>query len=876
VTALDSDSIESRLPADLTSFVGREREAAEVVRLLGGTRLLTLTGPGGVGKTRLAIHVARTASGSFADGIALAELASLTDGALVGPAVAAAVGVPDQASGGEPVVRSLAAFLRPRVMLLVVDNCEHLVGACAELAETLLRGCPNLRVLATSRQPLGVAGEVAWPVPSLGLPPTGAHDPAAHEAVRLFVERARAARPDFVLAADTGPAVVETVRRLDGVPLAIELAAARVAAMSPAEIASRLADRFALLTTGDRTAPARHRTLRATMDWSFDLLDAAEQRLFRRLGVFAGGFLLEAAEEVCSGDGIDPGAVLDLLAGLVSRSLVAARPEGRRTRYVLLETVRAYALERLAAAGESESVRGRHAAHYRDFVECAELRVRGPDQVAWLDRLDAEHDNIRAALAYGADRPAELETALRIVGALWRFWGLRGYATEGRRWCARVLGVDEPGTAGSLPPTSAAARALCTAAVLPFLQGDHRAALPFAEEAVRIGRQVGDPATLGPALIAFGAVLFNHGEHARAKQLIDEQLSLRWSHDPREETARGLHWRATLARAAGQLDAARHDHEQALALARELGDLWYETQILSGLGLTAARAGDFAAARRAFAACLAVRERLRDGPGVAWSRINLGDAARAEGDLAAAGEHYRAALNVLQRVGDRAGTADARAALGWVALERNDLPAARGHAIASLALRHELHHWAAVPGALEQVAAVAAAGREPATALRLAAAADALRVTFGVPASPEERRTRERWCGAPRTPADREAWEAGRALTPEQAVAEALALEVVEDQVGALPVRVSGVAGPLSPREREVADLIAAGLSNQEIAERLVISERTAERHAENIRTKLGVRSRAQVAAWVERERLAGRLGTAVGTAPDALRGSRR
>jgi predicted ATPase/DNA-binding CsgD family transcriptional regulator len=840
------------LPVSLTSFVGREPEIARVRDLLGGARLLTLTGPGGVGKTRLALEAARGALGAFPDGVWLAELAPLADPALVPKTVAAALGLPEQPR--QPLLATIAEPLRPRQLLVVLDNCEHLVGACAELVETLLRLCPCMRVLATSREALGVVGELPWRLPPLGTPAVDDPDPGAHAAVRLFVERARAVRPEFALDAQTAGAVAEVVRRLDGLPLAIELAAARTAAMSPAEIAARLADRFALLTSGPRTAPVRHRTLRAALDWSFDLLEPDERRLFRRLGVFAGGWLLEAAEEVCAGDGVERAAVLDLVAGLVARSLVAVRSEGNRTRYALQDTVRAYALARLAEAGETETVRRRHAAYYCDCVEAAEPGTRGPDQVAWFDRLEAEHDNVRAALAYCADRPAERDTAIRIVGALWRFWGMRGYATEGQRWCARVLGLDEAGAVDRLPRTSAAVRALYTAAILPFLQGDHRAALPLAEAALRLGRVVGEPAALGSALIVLAVVLFNHGEHRRARALVDEQLTLPWAGDPREQAFRGLHVRATLERTAGDLDAARRDHERALALVRELGDLWYETQILSGLGLTAARVGDFAAARRAFAACLAVRERLRDRPGVAWSRVNLGDAARAEGDLAAAAEHYTAALDALRRVGDRSGEADALAALGWVALERGDRAAARRHAARSLSLRRDLGHLAGVPGGLDQIAAVAAATGDAARAFRLCGAADSLRVAFGLKASTEERRSRERWCAAPRAPADRAAWEAGGALAPEAALAEALAPDVGEREDGGR-AHTSAAPGPLSAREREVAELIAAGMSNQEIAARLVLSARTVERHAENIRGKLGVRTRAQVAAWVERER---------------------
>jgi non-specific serine/threonine protein kinase len=396
----------TNLPISLTSFIGREREIAEVTRLLAGppseSRLLTLTGAGGCGKTRLALRVAGEALGDFPDGVWLVELAALADPALVAGAVAMAVGVREVP--GRALTESLVDHLRDRTLLLILDNCEHLVAAAAGLADVLLRSCPRLRVLATSREPLGSAGETIWRVPSLTLPPLSAADAplleplTRYEAVRLFVERARAAVPAFAPSAENAPALVEICRRLDGIPLAIELAAARVRVFSAAQIAARLDDRFRLLTAGPRTALPRQQTLRATVDWSYDLLAEPERALLRRLSVFAGGWTFEAAEAVAAGDGIQTHAVLDLMAQLVDKSLVIAEEQRGAVRYRLLETIRAYARDRLLEAGEAERTRDRHLAYFLGLAEEAEPRLRGAEERVTLDRLEAEHANLQAAL----------------------------------------------------------------------------------------------------------------------------------------------------------------------------------------------------------------------------------------------------------------------------------------------------------------------------------------------------------------------------------------------------------------------------------------------------------------------------------------------
>ncbi len=474
---LSLDARATNLPRPLTSFVGRVHESAEVKRLLPTTCLLTLTGSGGSGKTRLALQVAADVLGEYADGVWLVELAAVPGPALVPQTVASALGVREVP--GRPLQATLLEYLGHRTLLVVLDNCEHLIEASAHLVQTLLEACPGLRILATSREPLGVPGEVAWRVPSLSLPDPrrlpSVDDLGACEAVRLFVERAAAVHPAFRLTPQNAPAVATVVRRLDGIPLAVELAAARVPALTVAQIAERLDDRFRLLTGGRRTALPRQQTLRATMDWSYQLLPERERVLLRRLAVFAGGWTLGAVEAVCGGDGIEGLAVFDLLTQLVFKSLVIMDEQVGDVRYRLLETVRQYGRDRLLESEETVPVRGRHLVWYRDLAEQAETELMGAGQAAWLDRLEAEHANIRAALEW-ATGGREVEVGLRLAGAVWRFWFVRGYFAEGRARLQALLAK------GAEVPPAVRAKALKAAGNLAvFCQGDYASGRLFYE-----------------------------------------------------------------------------------------------------------------------------------------------------------------------------------------------------------------------------------------------------------------------------------------------------------------------------------------------------------------------------------------------------------
>jgi predicted ATPase/DNA-binding SARP family transcriptional activator/DNA-binding CsgD family transcriptional regulator len=587
----------NNLPHALTSFVGREREAAEVKRLLATSRLLTLTGTGGSGKTRLALEVARDLVGAYQDGAWLIEIAPLSEGELVPQAVTGALGVRDQP--GRPLTETLVDALREKQALLVMDNCEHLVEACAGLAETLLGRCPYLRILTTSREVLGAAGEVSWQVPSLSGPdsrytPT-VEELEGYESVRLFVERARYRDPSFVLTLQNAQAVAEICERLEGIPLAIELAAARVE-LGVERIASRLDDSLKLLTAGRRTATLRQRTLRGTLDWSYDLLDEPERKLFGWLSVFAGGWTLEAAEAVGAGGGIDEGDVLDLLSRLVDKSLMVAGASGDGgVRYRLLEPVRQYARERLEESSEAEAVRRRHAECHLRLAEEAEPKLRGAEYGVWLERLEREHDNLRAALGWALGR-GEAELGLRLGGALGEFWQMRGYLNEARRWLEAVL-------ANGYAPTLTRARVLVRTGDVAWEQVDYERAVALSEEALALSRELGDRVGVASALYNLGTVALFGNELERASPLLEEAAILQ--RELRDKPSLVL----TL-QSLGLVAVAQHDYEGAQALYEEILPLsrqtGYNLGIMVSLGLGALAAlgrGDHGR----------TRERLKEG-----------------------------------------------------------------------------------------------------------------------------------------------------------------------------------------------------------------------------------------------------------------------
>jgi predicted ATPase/transcriptional regulator with XRE-family HTH domain len=504
----------TNLPVQPTSFIGRERELCEVRSLLSHAPLLTLTGAGGAGKTRLALATARELIGEYPDGVLLLELAALADPAFVVQSVATVLGLREEAH--RPLLATLVDHLKDRRQLLVLDNCEHLVEACAELASALLRSCPHLRILATSRESLAVPGETTYRVPSLAVPDL-AHVPdleamPAYAAVQLFVQRAQSRRPDFTLNIQNTRAVAEICARLDGMPLAIELAAARVGSLPVEGIAQRLADRFRLLTGGPRTVVPRQQTLRAALDWSWDLLTAPEQRLLGRLAVFAGGWTLDAAETVCVGDGMAGWEILDVLDALVNKSLALLEEtdaDGEKGRYRLLETVRQYGWERLAESDETEAVRDRHLGWCLALAEAAAPQLRGGSkQGQWLARLERAHDNVRAALGWARERGTD-EQSLRLAGALYRFRYMRGFFSEGRGWLEAALTGTGPASAMSR------ARALNGAGLLAWQQSEYGRATALLEEGLTLQRNLSDKHGIASSLNNLGLVAYMQGDYGR-------------------------------------------------------------------------------------------------------------------------------------------------------------------------------------------------------------------------------------------------------------------------------------------------------------------------------------------------------------------------
>jgi non-specific serine/threonine protein kinase len=641
---------------------------------LRATRLLTLTGTGGVGKTRLAIQVAAELGGAYPDGTWLVELASLSDSSLVPQAVLGALG--KREAPGESSIATLVGYLQSIEALIVLDNCEHLVDACAHLTDAILRSCPHVRVLATSREPLRIGAELIWRVPALTLPeddtqPLG--ELSRSEAVRLFVERAEAIRSGFELTDTNAAAVAAICWRLDGIPLALELAAARVGALSPEQIAERLDDRFVLLTAGRRTAPPRQQTLRASLDWSHGLLTEAERTVFRRVAVFAGGFRFEAAEAVCC-VAADDWVSFDAFAGLIDRSLVQVDYRDGEARYHLLETIRAYAWERLVEGGEVERIQRRHAEMYLALARrCEQGILQGIDQAKWLDQLELEHANLRAALAWSIR--GDGEAGLRLVRSLTKFWQIRGHFTEGRRWLAAALAAC-PGR------TKLRASALVAASVLTHAQGDPPAERRLLEESLAISRDLGDKQQAGEALLDLGRLARNGADHRQARDLLEESLTLFRETGDLRRAGWVLHNLAILATAQSDPERAKALFAESLAIARSLGDRSDIAWGLLFLGLHYLDSHDRDQAGPLVEQSLRTFQEIGDRQGAGWASRSLGRLALHDGKYPEAERLLRECLEQARALGEKKGVA-------WALIWQADLTRLQGNPSRAMPLLEE-------------------------------------------------------------------------------------------------------------------------------------------------------------------------------------------
>ncbi|MHC4947180.1 MAG: protein kinase domain-containing protein [Planctomycetota bacterium] len=674
---LPQPEVPNNLPQPTTSFVGRGRALHELADLLERARLVTLTGLGGCGKTRLALELARRVMTRFPDGVHVADLAATAKPALVPAAVASALGVKDRP--GATTLEALCGHLASGTVLIVLDNCEHVLDAASELAGALLQAAPRLRIVATSRETLRAPGEHLWPVPGLVLPVgDDPGDVAAAEAVELFVDRARSVRPAFALSDDNAAAVARICRQLDGAPLAIELAAARTNVFTPAEIETRLADRFRLLAGVARGVPDRHRTLRAAVDWSYLVLSASEQRMLRALAVFAGGWTLDAAVAVCGpgghaedGGDLDDLAALDLLTHLVDKSLVLADRVSGASRYRLLETVRQYALEKLVEAGEADVARARHLDLHLALAEDAAPHFTEHGQAAWLERIEAEHGNMLAALDHATEAAGAAEKALRICWALMRLWLVHGHYRTGLDACGRALDHPDAGA-----PTVDRARALHAAAVMAQALAEYDRSRALSTAALEIMRELGDEPGIARSLNSLGNSAYYRGDLEAAKRLHGESLEINRRLGDERGVATSLNNLANVASDRGAIEEARRLYQAALESNRRSGNRAGEAINLNNLGLMALHRIDRDESARLHGESLAIRRDLGDRHGIAESLCQLARLARDRADLAAARARHAESLAMRRELGDQLGLTDSLDGIAMLATRLGDHPRA--------------------------------------------------------------------------------------------------------------------------------------------------------------------------------------------------------
>jgi predicted ATPase/DNA-binding CsgD family transcriptional regulator len=821
--------IPHNLPAQLTSFIGREKDLTYIKKLLLDAPMLTLIGPGGTGKTRLSIRAANELLDQYPDGVWFVELAPILDSLLVPRTTAIAIGLRDEPQ--RPVIDALCDYLGEKQMLIILDNCEHLVDACARMADRILHAAPNTRILASSREALGIGGELTYRVPSLGLPDLSHLPPVEsldqYEAVRLFIDRATSAVSTFTVTNENAPAVAQVCHHLDGIPLAIELAAAKVRVLSVEQIAKRLDDRFRLLTGGSRMALERHQTLRAAIDWSYNLLPPDEQVLFRRVSVFVGGWTLEAAEFVCEDASVKSEDILNLMEQLINKSLVISEEVQHESRYRMLETIRQYANEKLIESGESDALRERHLKYFLDLAEAAEPKLEGKEQGQWLSQLELEHNNLRAALDWSETGEPGTESGLRLAGALWLFWKIHGYFTEARSRLERLLAK------GNDAPAGVRAKGLSALGTMAYDQGDMPNALVYHEEALDLYQELGDQAGVAFTINNLGCQADRQGAYEQANEYFAE----------------------------------------ALDLYRELGDSRGMTMVLNNLGNTTRDQGEPQRAADLYEQALVLARQSKDKLLIAFLLSNLGELAHDQGEDGRAIAGFEEALPLLQELGAKHTSSLIKRILGDIARTQGDLVQAASHFHESLKLSRELGDMYSLAQSLTGLARIIAAAGEPQVATRLFASVESLRKAVDLTLPLAERPRYDQELDALRSALGEadfaQAWAAGQRMTLEQAVDVAQSTSVTSNPVTS-PEPQSSIApipsqreaekqkyGGLTAREREVAAQIAQGKSNQAIAAELFIGLKTVEANVTRILSKLGFSSRAQIAGWAVSKGLA-------------------